>query len=342
MEKRARQIYKIKNLQDISLEELIVQLNAVHLQSPNPNMEQLSAQLNALKLQMDQMQQTLAQNEIKPIQDTGPVAYLQPTTVAQLKEHLDTDIKNLPHFTGCGCPSLNEWLTDIDPLMKNLERLIKDTSDYHYYLREVRRKISGEAGAMLTNYGIPLKWENIKDALKNHFGDKRSLTILEREAVALKQDRETLETYYDRANLLLTNTIDAIKLSIEIGEEAVPSHMNLARKRILTCFINGLDGKYEFSCRAMRPKTLNEAFKICVELRNVSQMKVMASNAKLGATAPRLMQRPQQNFKHFSKNRQMPTSSNPHFLHVPNFNPQVSHANYNIPPNFNSQPLQPI
>jgi hypothetical protein len=118
--------------------------------------------------------------------------------------------------------------------------------------------------------------------------------------------------------------------------------MNLARKRILRCFINGLDSKYEFSCRAMRPKTLNEAFKICVELRNVSQMKAMASNAKFGATAPRLMQRPQQNFKHFAKNWQMPTSSNPQFLHVPNFNLQVSHANYKIPPNFNSQPLQPL
>jgi hypothetical protein len=52
-----------------------------------------------------------------------------------------------------------------------------------------------------------LKWSAIKQALVDHFSDKRSLSVLEIEALTLRQGRNTLEHFHNEANELLTKTV---------------------------------------------------------------------------------------------------------------------------------------
>jgi hypothetical protein len=232
--------------------------------------------LQEITQQLAEIRATLAQNSIRPIvEDEEAVVYQQPATAEEFAIHVKSDVKNLPVFTGEGHPSLNDWLTDVAPLIENMDRLIPNTYDYHYFLREIKRKIQGPAGTMLSNYGVQLKWSSIKRALVNHFSDKRSLSVLEIQALTLRQGKNTLEFFYKQANELLTKTIEAIRLSPDIEEQSTHSHMKIARKRILSCFVNGLDPLMEAHCRAMKPRGLDEAFNLCIELRNANKLKKM-------------------------------------------------------------------
>jgi hypothetical protein len=234
----------------------------------------------ALTQELTKIKLILADNKLARTESDEEAVYQQPRNVAEFKEHIQTDIKNLPVFTGEGYPSLNEWLQDVAPLIQNLDRLLAGTYDYQYYLREIRRKIQGTAGATLANYGVILKWSSIKKTLVEHFSDKRSLCVLEIEALTLQQGKNSLEFFYKQANELLTKTVDAIRLATDIEEEAMQSHMKQARDRILSCFVNGLHANYELPCRAMKPKNLSEAFNICNELRNASRLKSMLEPQK--------------------------------------------------------------
>jgi len=229
--------------------------------------------LQAIRRELAEIKATLLQNKIKPISEEEEQAYPQPATAEEFAVHIKNDVKNLPVFNGEGHPSLNEWLTDVAPLISNMDRLIPNTYDYHYFLREIRRKIQGQAGEMLTNYGVILKWTSIKKALVSHFAEKRNLNLLEIQALTLKQGKSSLEYYYKQANELLTKTVEAIRLSEDIDELATASHMKIARQRILCCFVNGLNIQMELQCKALKPKSLEEAFSICNEIRNSSKLK---------------------------------------------------------------------
>jgi hypothetical protein len=56
-------------------------------------------------------------------------------------------------------------------------------------MREIRRKITGQAGMTLANYGVMLGWKSIKKSLIENFSDKRSLTILEIPSINVSQFR---------------------------------------------------------------------------------------------------------------------------------------------------------
>jgi hypothetical protein len=234
--------------------------------------------MQAIVAELQRINGIMAQNNIRPIVAEVEVALHQPRTADEFIALAKTDIKNLPVFTGEGHPALNSWLTDVAPIIENMDRLLTERYEYHYFLREIKRKIQGAAGERLDNYGVALKWSAIKQALVDHFSDKRSLSVLEIEALTLRQGRNTLEHFHNEANELLTKTLEAIRLSTDISEAMAPSHMKLARDRILACFINGLNAQMEQSCRAMRPKTISEAFNICIEIRNANKLKNMLNN----------------------------------------------------------------
>jgi len=237
--------------------------------------DNINRQLQALQIQLNQINLTLRQNSIVPEETVRVYEYRQPNTIEELREFLPRDVKNLPIFTGGGHPSLNEWIQDVSPIMANLNRLMADSPDYHYYLKEIRRKIQGEAGSSLTNNGVPLHWPSMLTALKRKFADKRSLTLLEMQATTLKQGKDNLEVYFEKTNKLLTKMIEAIRLSPDIEEAHSYSHMKQARLKILAYFINGLHERYETTCRAMKPKSLDEAFSMCREIRSSLQMKTL-------------------------------------------------------------------
>ncbi len=235
--------------------------------------EAINRQLLALQTQLNEINLTLRQNNIRPEETVQVYEYRQPASADELRVFLPRDVKNLPVFTGVGHPSLNEWVQDVSPIMANLNRLMANSPDYHYYLREIRRKIQGEAGSSLTNNGVPLHWPSMLTALKRKYADKRSLTILEMQATTLKQGKDSLEVYFEKTNKILTKMVEAIRLSPDIEEAHSYSHMKQARLKILAYFINGLHERYEISCRAMKPKTLDEALSMCREIRSSLQMK---------------------------------------------------------------------
>jgi hypothetical protein len=261
-------------------------------------LEAINNNILALQTQLNRINLTLRQNNINPEETVQIFQYAQPETVEQLNQFLSKDVKNLPAFSGEGQPPLNEWLLDVSPIMANLNRLLVDSPDYHYYLREIRRKIIGKAGNALTNYGVPLHWPSMLEALKRQFSDKRSLTILEMQATTLRQGKDTMEVYFNRTNKLLTKIVEAIKLSPEIGPEHSFSHMKQARTKVLAYFVNGLHERYESSCRAMKPKNLDEAFNMCLEIRNSLHMKQLMRASE----QPSSSKNPQFQKKNFNRN----------------------------------------
>ncbi len=232
-------------------------------------------QMAAIVAELQNIRLILNQNRIGPVEVEEEIIFQQPQSAEQFILFAKTDIKNLPVFTGEGFPSLNDWLTDVAPIIENMDRLIPQRFEYHCFLKDIKRKIQGPAGAVLSNHGIALNWKSIKKTLVNHFADKRSVSVLEIEALTLRQGKNSLEFYFNQANSLLTKTIEAIRLSPEVEEGAIHSLMRLARDRILTCFINGLNPAWEQPCRAMKPKSLSEAYNICNEMRNANKLKTM-------------------------------------------------------------------
>jgi hypothetical protein len=258
------------------LEEIIKELLNLQITTGNDMAE---AELKAIKEELRVLKETLSKSGIEIPGETKAISFPQPKTIDEFKSYVDKDIKNMPCFTGEGYPTLNEWIRDVDPLVENLYRLMAKSPDLHYYMREIRRKITGQAGMTLANYGIPLDWKSIKKSLIENFSDKRSLTILEMEALSMRQNSEPLEAYYSKSNELLTKTVEALKLSAEIDENSVASHLKQAQNRVLTCFVNGLNQRYEATCRAMRPKTLAEAYNMCLEIRNAARIKNMTATS---------------------------------------------------------------
>jgi hypothetical protein len=115
----------------------------------------MAEEILALSQVLANIRLILSDNKLARTESKEQTVYQHPRDVAEFKEHIQWDIKNLPVFTGEGYPTLNEWLQIVAPLIQNLERLLAGTYDYQYYFREIRRKIQGTASATLTNYGLP-------------------------------------------------------------------------------------------------------------------------------------------------------------------------------------------
>ncbi len=113
-------------------------------------------QINAVITELQNIRAILNQNGIGPVVAEAEVVYQQPGSVDEFIQFAKTDIKNLPIFTGEGFPSLNSWLLDVEPIIETMNRLIPMRYEYHYFLREIKRKIQGNAGKMLENYEITL------------------------------------------------------------------------------------------------------------------------------------------------------------------------------------------
>lgn len=188
---------------------------------------------------------------------------------------LPDSIKLIPKYSGGKLPLL-KWINHVESALADLRAL--NIPILQSWQLAIRSKITGEADRALITSGCNYQWENIKQSLLDHFGDKRNLqTIMA--GLKITMGNKQLDDYY----------LEATKLSADIGlnvalEPAYAGHtqqiMHFANHFVLSAFINGLNPKIKAFVMAKGASTLAEAKSIADEYQNALQREKFYENKK--------------------------------------------------------------
>ena len=258
-------------------------------------------------------------------------------------------VKDLPFFTG-EPGELNNWLCDVDSLVKlyqtNTSHSIEQQNRFHMVCKTIRRKIKGEANDALVASNVSINWNVIKKTLLTYYGEKRDLETLDYQLMSVQQKNDSLETYFDKVNRLLSLIANQVKTDDRFTHpEASKALIETYNKKAIDAFIRGLDGDVYKFIRNYEPTSLAAAYSYCIAFQNVECRKML--------TRPRHheMATPPRNLIPLAPPR-IPPRMAPRRDPVPfrpvqvfpnhNFRPQPIFQNNRPPPHFNNfrQPLQ--
>lgn len=179
---------------------------------------------------------------------------------------LPDSIKLIPEYAGEKI-SLLRWINHVESALADLNAL--NIPILQSWQLAIRSKITGEADRALIASGCNHNWNNIKQSLLEHFGDKRNLqTIMA--GMKITMGNKQLSEYY----------LEATKLSADIGQNvaleatyAGQTHliMHFANRLVLSAFIDGLNQDIKTFVMAKGPSTLAEAKSIADEYQNALQ-----------------------------------------------------------------------
>lgn len=137
----------------------------------------------------------------------------------------------------------------------------------------IRDKILGEANNVLIINQVSTNWEDMKEALLCHLGDKRDLQSLVTNILHLDQGNKTITCFYNECRELLTDISAKINLSKMDGscaQQLITNYENM----IMNAFIDGLRGNMLSALtRNSFPSTLATAYHNALEQYNGFQRK---------------------------------------------------------------------
>lgn len=188
-------------------------------------------------------------------------------------------VKDLPNFTG-EPGELNNWLCDVDSLVKlyqtNSSHSVEQQNRFHMVCKTIRRKIRGEANDALVASNVSINWNVIKRTLLTYYGEKRDLETLDYQLMTVQQKNDSLETYFDRVNRLLSLIANQIKTDDRFTHpEASKALIETYNKKAIDAFIRGLDGDVYKFIRNYEPTSLAAAYSYCIAFQNVECRKML-------------------------------------------------------------------
>lgn len=129
-------------------------------------------------------------------------------------------------------------------------------------VRAIRDRVQDKAHEALKLYGTPNTWGAIEDNLTLHFADRRDEDTLLKELYDLRQGNEKFEIFFAK----ISNTLNALKSWARlnrpnVANQKVEDYDSIALSR----FTKGLRQPLGSYVRCMKPNTLAEARRICIE-----------------------------------------------------------------------------
>lgn len=179
-------------------------------------------------------------------------------------------VKDLPVYDG-NPKTLYEFLENVEEILK-LILAIDGTPQAKIILRAIRNKISGQANEVLNMYGTPLEWNAIRINLITHYADKRNETSLIKDLHICKQNTESVEQFYAKIIAIFSTMMNHIKVN-ENNAQVVQSKQLLFAEMCLNVFLSGLKEPLGSTIRSMRPNSLADALKYCLDEQNINYIK---------------------------------------------------------------------
>ena len=173
-------------------------------------------------------------------------------------------IKDLPTFNG-NPRLLYDFLNNVQEILDIIPNT--DNNYLKFITRAIRNKIVCEANEVLNMYGTPVIWSEIRRNLILHYSDKRNETSLIRDLHVLKQSNETVENFYSKIIELFSTLTNFINIH-ETDVNVISAKHTLYQEMCLNTYLTGLKEPLGSTIRAMRPKSLAEAFSFSIQEQN--------------------------------------------------------------------------
>lgn len=175
-------------------------------------------------------------------------------------------IRFLPTYDG-NFKTLNDFITNVEEVLMMI-RGADQTPYGRLLMRTIRNKIEGRANEVLITEGIPLDWDTIRETLRANFTDKRDESSLLQEIHLIKMKDLSLTRLYEQISevkLALFNVIE----TKEREQSVVKAKKESYTKLCLDAFITGVRGPLGAFIRALRPRTLTEAYEEAIKEREL-------------------------------------------------------------------------
>lgn len=249
-------------------------------------------------------------------------------------------IKDLPRYEG-NRHTLYDFIDNVDEIIKECGKIVGEGNIPVTFKRAIRNKITGEADEVLTMYGTPLCWPSIRENLINHYADKRNETSLIRDLHMIHQGVDTLEKYFSRIIDIQSTILSHIRLN-ECDANVSKAKEQLYRDMCLSTFLAGLREPIGSMIRAWQPKTINEAFSLCMTEQNMHYLKNKTQTHVPAVTPNRILY--QQPFPNLVR---QPYINQPHRLQMMQNSQQSrpdyqQHRNYKPPPKLLYNRMEPM
>lgn len=222
-------------------------------------------------------------------------------------------VKDMPSFDG-NPHLLFDFLNNVEEILSHIQS-IAGTGYSQIILRAIRNKITGPANEVLNMYGTSTNWVEIKSNLITHYADKRNETSLIRDLHQLRQDLDSVETFYAKIIHILSTIMNHVRVH-EKNQTVIEAKKTLYEEMCLNALLSGLREPLGSTIRAMRPSKLTEALNFCLEEQNRFYFRNSYYAQKPSQIRP-LTLRPQANHYTQYSNQNFPT--NPYSAHSQSF-----------------------
>lgn len=175
-------------------------------------------------------------------------------------------IKDLPAFDGNPL-QLYDFINNVELILTQVAG-VDGTPQAQMWLRAIRNKITGDASNVLNMYGTGLDWKDIKKALISRYSDKRNETSLIIELNAKRQSSSTVEQFFASITQIFSTMTNYVRLH-ETDEVQITSKIKLYANLCKDVFLIGLNEPLGLAIRSREPKSLEDAFDLCIKEQNI-------------------------------------------------------------------------
>lgn len=197
----------------------------------------------------------------------APSPIISPVKISVENLKVPDVIRDIPYFDG-NPNLLHDFINRVDYIMQFMPIKSNDPQNF-VNLNAIRSKIIGSASEFLSQQGCKIDWAPIKTHLLNRYADARDENALMKELFNFKQNSSSLQDYYFKINEILAKLINC--LNNETDELSKITKRKIFQKSCLNVFIRGLYGALGGDVFAMRPDTLECAYKFANELQEFHQ-----------------------------------------------------------------------
>ncbi|XP_055909559.1 probable serine/threonine-protein kinase clkA [Eupeodes corollae] len=171
-------------------------------------------------------------------------------------------ITKIPEFDG-NSKNLVDFLDRVDCIIHTVESF--EESAKVILVGYVKDKITGKARCQLQRHGRLTTWAEIKEVLKNNFGERMSIEKLI-DSIRTARVSTTIEDYYNKINILLSRIYSVYLLANNANEmtQTIESNQRIA----LQAFKYNLPEPTKSIILSRNPNSLRDAFKIIQELNH--------------------------------------------------------------------------
>lgn len=281
----------------------------------NRNMEHLEQQIQQLMLSMQQRDEQLInlQAQINHNEEihAGALAAAQEAAnnalqalhanannVNNFNDNLASQHKELERIFNF-IPTFNGNSLKVFSFIKSVENILPQIENFDHNL--VVEAIKSKIEVDVLEASPSETWNEIKQSLVLHFGDKRDEAALVRDLHNLPFS-ESAEEYYEKIEKMLVLLTNRAKL-LE-PNETLPTKINLYKNMALKVFVGSLRGQPGTFVRSRNPESLNEALILYNEEKSCIEGHSSRNLTPTVPSKPKLTQHPSQ--LQITNQRQLP------------------------------------